>query len=153
MSFPRCPRPERLGKQASFSSLTSPFLTDTPSFSSVCRGNTGTVNSFTGVDIADLTGGVVSSIAKKASPPSDPELICSLFQLNAETLLQGNNLICFAFAAARQGVPSVLGGVVTLVGNALGFLDSKLNTILPGLGCPELDKFNLGVFSQFPGSG
>jgi hypothetical protein len=37
-------------------------------------GNTGTVDSFTGVDLADLTGGV----------------------FNAETLLKDNNLFCFA---------------------------------------------------------
>jgi hypothetical protein len=37
-------------------------------------GNTGTVDTFTGVDIADLTGGV----------------------LNAATLLESNNLFCFA---------------------------------------------------------
>lgn len=37
-------------------------------------GNTGTVDSFTGVDFANLTGGV----------------------FNAETLLEDNNLFCFA---------------------------------------------------------
>jgi hypothetical protein len=37
-------------------------------------GNTGTVDTFTGVDVADLTGGV----------------------FNVATLLDGNNLFCFA---------------------------------------------------------
>lgn len=43
-------------------------------------GNTGTVDSFTGVDIADLTGGV----------------------LNAATLLEDNNLLCFAMVRPRD---------------------------------------------------
>ena len=94
-------------------------------------GNTGKVNSFVGVDVADLTGGV----------------------LNAQTLLEGNNLICFAFGAARTGLPSVLGGVTSLLGNALNFLDSKLGSILPDLNCPRIDKWNLSVFNQYPGSG
>ena len=37
-------------------------------------GNTGTVDTFTGVDVANLTGGL----------------------LNAATLMEGNNLFCFA---------------------------------------------------------
>ncbi|KAK4057523.1 hypothetical protein OIO90_001592 [Microbotryomycetes sp. JL221] len=94
-------------------------------------GNTGKVNSFVGVDVADLTGGV----------------------LNAQSLLEGNNLICFGLAAARLGLPSVLGGATGLLGNALNFLDSKFGTLLPGLTCPRIDKWNLSVFSQFPGSG
>ncbi|KAK4052684.1 hypothetical protein OIV83_001971 [Microbotryomycetes sp. JL201] len=93
-------------------------------------GNTGKVNSFTGVDIANLTGGV----------------------LNAQSLLEGNNLLCFGLAAARAGLPSVLGGPVSLLGNVLNFLDSKLGSILPGLACPRLDKWNLSLFNQFPGS-
>ncbi|KAL8283769.1 hypothetical protein RQP46_005201 [Phenoliferia psychrophenolica] len=94
-------------------------------------GNTGTVNSFVGVDVADVTGGV----------------------LNAQSLLQGNNLICFAFGAARAGLPSVLGGLTSILGTSLNLLDSKLGGILPGLACPEISKWNLSVFSQFPGSG
>jgi hypothetical protein len=45
----------------------------------VIGGNTGKPNTFTGVNIADLTGGV----------------------FNAETLLEGNNLMCFAFQAVN----------------------------------------------------
>ncbi|KAM0786771.1 hypothetical protein ACM66B_002206 [Microbotryomycetes sp. NB124-2] len=94
-------------------------------------GNTGKVNSFVGVDIGDLTGGA----------------------LNAQSLLEGNNLLCFGLAAARTGLPSVLGGATSLLGNALNFLDSKLGSILPDLACPRIDKWNLSLFNQFPGSG
>jgi len=44
-------------------------------------GNTGTVNSSTGVNPGDITGGV----------------------FNTATLLQDNNLVCFAFQAEQQG--------------------------------------------------
>ena len=43
-------------------------------------GNTGTTNSFTGVDIADLTGGVY----------------------NAQNLLEGDNALCFSYQFAQQ---------------------------------------------------
>lgn len=94
-------------------------------------GNLGEVNTFTGVDLGNLTGGV----------------------FNAANLLEGNNLFCFAFAAGRAGLPSVLGGAASIVGQALGFLDEKLGPILAGLSCPELDQLNLDVFNQFPGYG
>jgi hypothetical protein len=49
-------------------------------------GNTGTVNSFTGVDVANLTGGVY----------------------NAQTLFQGDNFQCFAFQIAQNGIVRIL---------------------------------------------
>jgi hypothetical protein len=95
-------------------------------------GNTGTVNSFVGVDISDLTGGV----------------------FDAEKLLEGNNLACFLFIEAQQAVPSALKG---LLANVLEPLLEKLNTaihpIINDLGCPVF-TFNPGSInsSQFPGS-
>ncbi|KAJ8075152.1 hypothetical protein PM082_019480 [Marasmius tenuissimus] len=60
-----------------------------PIFLSV-GGNTGTVDSFTGVSIEDLTGGV----------------------LNAEMLVEGDNLLCFLVEAVVQAVtPDVVKGV------------------------------------------
>jgi hypothetical protein len=51
-------------------------------------------------------------------------------KLNAQTLLQGNNLICFAFGAARAGLPSVLGGLTSVLGTSLNLLDTKLGGIV-----------------------
>ena len=45
-------------------------------------GNTGKVNTFTGINTADLTGGV----------------------FNGATLLQGNNLACFFLQASQAGM-------------------------------------------------
>ncbi|KDN40748.1 hypothetical protein RSAG8_07923, partial [Rhizoctonia solani AG-8 WAC10335] len=52
-----------------------------PEFFSV-GGNTGKPNTFTGVNVEDLTGGV----------------------FNAKNLLEGNNLICFALQASQAGM-------------------------------------------------
>ncbi|KZT41735.1 Cloroperoxidase [Sistotremastrum suecicum HHB10207 ss-3] len=92
-------------------------------------GNTGTVNSFVGVNLGDLTGGVI----------------------NSQNLLQGNNIFCFAWAAARAGLPTALSGVTSLLGNVLNLLDTKLAPYLPALACPAIDEFNLSLFNQFPG--
>lgn len=51
-------------------------------------GNTGTVNSFTGVDLQNLTGGVY----------------------NLETLAEGDNAMCFAYQFAQQAAPDLLKG-------------------------------------------
>jgi hypothetical protein len=50
-----------------------------PDFANI-GGNTGTVDSFVGVNVDDLTGGV----------------------LNAQTLLEGNNLFCFAMVRMQS---------------------------------------------------
>jgi len=80
-------------------------------------GNTGTVNSFTPIDIANLTGGVY----------------------NADTLLQGSNLLCFAFQAVRMLTPDFLSTLYPLVGVPLAIITSALNAPIASLdGCPEI---------------
>jgi hypothetical protein len=93
-------------------------------------GNTGKPNTFTGVNITDLTGGV----------------------FNAETLLEGNNLMCFAFQAASEGAPDILSGLVSNVAKAVQMLTGPLTAILSALSCPQLEKYDTSLFSQFPGS-
>lgn len=92
-------------------------------------GNTGTVNSFTGVDISNLTGGVY----------------------NAQNLLQGNNLACFGFQAAIQFAPDLLQGEVSDVTDAVNELTSSLGSSLTTLGCPTLQSIDESQFAQFPG--
>ncbi|KAG8687874.1 hypothetical protein FRC09_013226 [Ceratobasidium sp. 395] len=94
-------------------------------------GNTGTVNSFAGVNVGDITGGVY----------------------NSANLLQGNNMICFAFQAAQQTMPDVLKGILGDLTSALGLWAAKITPILSGLGCPELTKYDPAVFGTYPGSG
>ena len=70
-------------------------------------GNTGTTNTFTGVDVTNLTGGVY----------------------NTQSLLQGNNLFCFAYQFAQQGQ-------VDLVDSLLETLAPDAANAILALGCP-----------------
>lgn len=60
------------------------------------------MNSFTSVEVSDLTGGV----------------------LNAENLFQGDNFACFAFNIVQQGIPDFLKGPLADLNNAFSFLDA-----------------------------
>ena len=94
-------------------------------------GNTGTVNSFTGVNVGDITGGVYS----------------------AQSLLEGNNALCFAFQAAKQAVPSVLEGLLqSVITPVLTLVNNNINPVLSTLNCPALTQFNQSAFNQYPGA-
>ncbi|USW52946.1 Putative chloroperoxidase [Septoria linicola] len=85
-------------------------------------GNTNGVNSFTGVEIDDLSGGLI----------------------NAGNLLQGNNLGCFVFQLAAQAKPDVLLGLLNPITDILGSLVTQLS-------CPQLRTFDDNLLKQFPG--
>lgn len=99
-----------------------------PQFLSV-GGNTGTTNSFVGVDPANLTGGVFT----------------------AENLLQGNNAICFGLQASLQEAPDILSGLYSDVNPAVNALGTAVNKATNGLGCPKLNEINENQYSQYPG--
>lgn len=92
-----------------------------PKFLSI-GGNTGTTNSFTGVNITDLSKGV----------------------FNGETLTQGNNLGCFALQAAAQAEPDILVGEFTDLLNTLGSIATQLS-------CPQLEALDTKQLEQYPG--
>lgn len=94
-------------------------------------GNTGQPNTFTGVDIDDLTGNV----------------------LNAQTLLEGNNIMCLAFSAALEASPDILGGLVGNVLLAVQKLTSALDPVFTSLNCPQITKYDATLFKAFPGAG
>ncbi|CZS99271.1 related to oxidase [Rhynchosporium agropyri] len=96
-------------------------------------GNTGTVNSFVGVNPADISGGI----------------------FNAANLLQGNNLACFSLQIIQAETPSLLTGLVSALGlsTAISLLNNVINPTMSSLGCPTMNAFNSGAFAQFPGSG
>lgn len=85
-------------------------------------GNTGTPNSFTGVDVGNLSGGFY----------------------NAKTLTQGDNLACFAYQSAQQLEPkSILNPLIPLT-SALAPIYSKFN-------CSQLAKIDDSSLKTFPG--
>jgi len=102
-----------------------------PQFFSV-GGNTGQVNTFTGVDIGNLTGGVY----------------------NAVTFGEGNNLACFVLQLVVMGLPNglgVLAGVTEQVVEVIEQVVGVLQPLLNQLDCPQLEEINEGLLTQFPG--
>jgi hypothetical protein len=93
-------------------------------------GNTGTVNSFAGVDLANLTGGVYSS----------------------ENFLQGNNAVCFAFQSAYLAAPGLLRGLFADITTPLNMIASAVATATSGLNCPVLNSIDTSQFAgHYPG--
>ncbi|KAM3423815.1 hypothetical protein BST61_g1214 [Cercospora zeina] len=85
-------------------------------------GNTNGPNTFTGVNLEDLTGGLI----------------------NAGNLLEGNNLGCFVFQLSAQAKPDILLGLLDPLTDILGRVVSQL-------GCPQLRAIDEAQLRQFPG--
>ncbi|KAI4854614.1 Cloroperoxidase [Aureobasidium sp. EXF-8845] len=85
-------------------------------------GNLGKTNTFTGVDVTNLTGGV----------------------FNGADLLKGNNAACLAYQFAANAKPDVTLNVFNVVNKALGSVLSQLN-------CPQLEHIDEEQLMQFPG--
>lgn len=93
-------------------------------------GNTGTTNSFAGVDPTDFTKGA--------------------YELS--TLTEGNNLFCYAVQIAVQQAPDILFSLVSDVSSAVSQFNTAAGNALSGLGCPQLTGINTGDLSQYPGA-
>jgi Peroxidase, family 2 len=93
-------------------------------------GNTGTKNSFAGVDILALTNGVY----------------------NSASLLKGNNLACFLYQNAQLGAPDAIKGLYTDTTKALSVLTAAIAPILEQFDCPALKSIDSTQFSKFPGA-
>lgn len=85
-------------------------------------GNTGTVDSFVGVDIGDVTGGV----------------------LDATDLLEGNNLLCFTFEIVKTFSPSILSNLLTTVAGPLEMLTNAIGSALLNMSCPAFSDMTMG---------
>jgi hypothetical protein len=87
------------------------------------------VNSFTGLDVENITGGV----------------------FNIETLLEGNNLICFIFEVVKSIAPESLSGIFETVTIPLQIVLDILATPLLDLECPALEDLKVGGSSYEEG--
>lgn len=92
------------------------------SYPSNCQvgGNTGTVNSFSGFDLGNLTGGFINSVQDLSDP---------------------NRMGCFISQAIQADVPSFLDAVFEgpALATALGLVNTQLLPALAPLGnCPNL---------------
>nr|ADN06227.1 oxidase-like protein [Passalora arachidicola] len=94
-------------------------------------GNTGTVNSFVGLDVSNITGGAY----------------------NTATLLQGNNLGCFLFLGMQFFMPDLItqGGVLGDVAGVVSDLTGSITSMLAPLNCPKLSSIDKSAFSIYPG--
>ena len=115
------------GLSGLFSDLIDWFI-KYPELASI-GGNTGKMNSFTGLDVENITGGV----------------------FNIETLLEGNNLICFIFEVVKSIAPDSLSGVFETVTVPLQMVLDILATPLLDLECPALEDLNVGGSSYEEG--
>ncbi|KAJ5623076.1 hypothetical protein N7490_011681 [Penicillium lividum] len=100
-------------------------------------GNTGTVNSFAGVDPADLTGGI----------------------LNLTSLLEGNNLLCLVSEVLKFGSPNALDGLYKNIAGPLDWVTNLLAVPLLNLTCPAFKELQIGgtpfweaLQKDFPGA-
>ncbi|PQE20324.1 oxidase protein [Rutstroemia sp. NJR-2017a BBW] len=114
------------------------WMAEYPTLASI-GGNTGTVNSFAGLDISDITGGV----------------------LNAESLLEGNNLMCFGLEVVKTFAPNSLSPLFAAIAVPLKLLLDVVNTsILDIAGCPDFGDMTMdgkpffqGLQDTYPGAG
>ena len=96
-------------------------------------GNTGEVNTFTGIDPQNLTGGVYTT----------------------SNLLQGNNAFCYGLELSLMESPDILAGLYSDDNAAADALGTAINKATDALGCPKLNAVDKGQFArdfaQYPG--
>lgn len=97
----------------------------------------GKVNSFAGVDLSDLTGGV----------------------LNLAKLLEGNNLLCFVFEVLKTASPNSLSTVFAIIEKPLALVTDALSAAVLSLACPAFKDMTVGgkgldegLKAQYPGA-
>lgn len=112
------------------------WVTQHPELANI-GGNLGEVNSFAGVDMKNITGGV----------------------LNAVTLLEGNNLICFTLEIVKAFAPNSLSPLFATLEKPLQLINDALLDPLLDLDCPAFDELKEGgedllesLLDKFPGA-
>ncbi|PLB40790.1 peroxidase family protein [Aspergillus candidus] len=112
------------------------WLAKHPELASI-GGNTGEVDSFTGVDTSDLTGGI----------------------FNLTNLLEDNNLLCFVAQVLKFASPNALSGIYKTLAEPLEWVTQKLSVPLLDLTCPAFKDLQVGgrpfwdaIQNDFPGA-
>jgi len=100
-------------------------------------GNLGKVDNFAGLDLEDITGGV----------------------LNATSLLEGNNLVCFVLEVVKTFTPNSLSSLFKTLEAPLKLVNVAVLDPLLDLSCPAfkdmaLDGTDLltGLLNRYPGA-
>ena len=92
-------------------------------------GNLGKVNTFTGVDVTNLTGGA----------------------FNAEDLATGNNAACFAYQAGALLAPDILSKYFADISVGEAAINAVIGKALAPLGCKTLSTIDKTQLEKYPG--
>lgn len=92
-------------------------------------GNMGAVDTFAGVDLHDVTGGV----------------------LDAAKLLEGNNLFCFALEIVKTFAPNALAPIFRTLEAPLRLINDAVVGPLLDIGCPAFQDLTMGGEDLFSG--
>jgi hypothetical protein len=112
------------------------WILEHPKLGSV-GGNLGKVNTFAGVDLEDVTGGVI----------------------NLTSLLEGNNLVCFVLEVVKTFAPNSLSTLFKTLEVPLELLDDAILGPILDLSCPVFQDLTLGgtdllsgLLTTYPGA-
>lgn len=100
-------------------------------------GNLGQVDSFAGLDLEDITGGV----------------------LNATSLLEGNNLVCFVLEIVKTFTPDSLSSLFKTLEVPLKLINDAILDPILDLSCPAFKDMTVdgtdlltGLLNKYPGA-
>lgn len=100
-------------------------------------GNTGSINSFAGVDLSDPVTGLT----------------------NVPDLLESNNLVCFALQIVKLASPTYLNNLYKTLSKPLNLILDALSAPLLDLACPSFNALTQGgkplwkeLEERFPGA-
>lgn len=100
-------------------------------------GNTGTLNSFSGLNLQDITSGV----------------------LNASSLSEGNNLLCFVFEVLKTFLPNSLSPLLSTLEVPINLVTDTIAAPILSLACPAWKDLTDGgeplweaIQRSFPGA-
>jgi hypothetical protein len=97
----------------------------------------GAVNTFAGVDMSDLSGGIFNTV----------------------DLLQGNNLLCLGFEVVKTVSPNALTNIFATIAGPLNLITNAIAAPLLNLTCPAFEDLTYqgqpvwrGLQNEFPGA-
>ena len=120
-------------------------------------GNTGTVNSFTPIDVENMTVRILSSVSLFSLSQNTNLTQNAVY--NVQTLGQSNNLACFMYQNSAQELPDLIvrSGVLSDITGVLNTFNAVLGPVLSDLECPQLqtgqtaDTWDQSAWQKYPG--
>jgi len=94
-------------------------------------GNINGVNTFVGVDLGDITGGV--------------------YQATDLLDLSGNNATCFITQLIQSVTPNILNTLLSDLSPVLNVVNDIIEPLVGNLSCPAIEAYSQTPFNQFPG--